>query len=117
MKSQSPQREKAGFEYYLEQVQKGRDAARREIPVDLLQILTKSQTPPTLIELAQLYLPADASLDQINDFLATINQLEEADLVKVTGEKNLPPERYIVEASVTLTESGRKLLDSGLAAK
>lgn len=116
MASKNPQSDKAGFEYYLEQVQRGREVARRGISIDLLRILNEEGGELPLINLAKLYLPPDASLGQINEFLATINQLKEAGLILVARDEG-SPEEIIANAAVKLTDTGAKLVASGLASK
>ena len=111
--SSKSESDKAGFEYYLENVQKARQEAQREIQVNIMNALSLKGGRMRLLDLAAEQLHPDAGNDEIMDFWGTIEQMQAADLVETTPIQG-DPASQISTMDVWLTDFGKKILASGL---
>jgi hypothetical protein len=113
MKSSKQESDKAGFEYYLENVQKAREEAQREIHLNIMNALALKGGRMKLVDLAAEQLHPEAGNEEITEFWGTIEQMQAADLVETTPIEG-DPSTQISTMDVWLTDFGKKILASGL---
>lgn len=99
----------AGFDYYLQELEKKREGAGLVIQLDLLRLLADRGGKTGLYELFSDYLHGQVTGDDFLELTDKIKRMQEAGLVVIIGRRG--GEGDIDDLSVKLTDVGKRTLE------